>query len=125
VFFFGLTAAQVAESRTWYDPRWHYDNQPEVRAALDLVFSEHFSRDEPGIFEPLRDVLLGRDHYMHLADLLPYLAADARLCELYADPDAWARKAILNIANSGRFSSDRTIAEYAADIWHVKPCPVP
>jgi starch phosphorylase len=125
VFFFGLTAAQVAESRAWYDPRWHYDNQPEVRAALDLVFSEHFSRNKPGIFEPLRDVLLGRDHYMHLADLLPYLAADARLCELYADPDAWARKAILNIANSGRFSSDRTIAEYAADIWHVKPCPVP
>ena len=62
---------------------------------------------------------------MHLADLTSYLEADGRLCDLYADPDGWARKAILNIAGSGKFSSDRTIAEYAADIWNVKPCPVP
>jgi starch phosphorylase len=65
------------------------------------------------------------DHYMHLADLTAYLSADRRLLELYADPQAWARKAILNIASSGKFSSDRTIAEYAAEIWGVKPCPVP
>jgi starch phosphorylase len=124
-FLFGLTTEQVAGSRAWYDPRWHYDNQPEVRAALDLIFSDHFSRDEPGIFSPLRETLLTRgDYYMHLADLASYLEADARLCALYADPDAWARKAILNVASSGKFSSDRTIAEYAADIWHVKPCPV-
>jgi len=124
-FLFGLTAEQVAGSRGWYDPRWHYNNQPEVRAALDLIFSDHFSRNEPGIFAPLRDTLLTRgDYYMHLADLASYLEADARLCALYADRDAWARKAILNVASSGKFSSDRTIAEYAADIWHVKPCPV-
>jgi starch phosphorylase len=124
-FLFGLTAEQVAESRGWYNPQWHYDNQPEVRAALDLIFSDHFSRDEPGIFAPLRDTLLTHgDHYMHLADLVSYLEADANLRTLYADPDAWARKAILNVASSGKFSSDRTIAEYAADIWHVKPCPV-
>jgi starch phosphorylase len=61
---------------------------------------------------------------MHLADLTSYLEADANLCRLYADPDAWARRAILNVANSGKFSSDRTIAEYAGDIWHVTPCPV-
>jgi starch phosphorylase len=124
-FLFGLTTEQVAGSRAWYDPRWHYDNQPEVRAALDLIFSDHFSRDEPGIFSPLRETLLTRgDYYMHLADLASYLEADARLSALYADRDAWARKAILNVASSGKFSSDRTIAEYAADIWHVKPCPV-
>ena len=124
-FLFGLTADQVASSRGWYNPRWHYDNQPEVRAALDLIFSDHFSRDEPGIFAPLRDTLLTHgDHYMHLADLASYLEADGNLCALYADPDAWARKAILNVAGSGKFSSDRTIAEYAADIWQVKPCPV-
>ena len=124
-FLFGLTADQVAGSRGWYDPWWHYDNQPEVRAALDLIFSDHFSRSEPGIFAPLRDTLLTRgDYYMHLADLASYLEADAGLCALYANPDAWARKAILNVASSGKFSSDRTIAEYAADIWHVKPCPV-
>jgi len=124
-FLFGLTAEQVAGSRGWYHPQWHYDNQPEVRAALDLIFSDHFSRNEPGIFAPLRDTLLTRgDYYMHLADLASYLEADGKLCALYAEPDAWARKAILNVASSGKFSSDRTIAEYAADIWHAKPCVV-
>jgi len=123
-FLFGLTADQVAGSRDWYNPRWHYDNQPEIRAALDLIFSDHFSPNEPGVFAPLRDTLLTRDHYMHLADLGSYLEADRSLCALYADPEAWARKAILNVASSGKFSSDRTIAEYAADIWHVDPCPV-
>jgi starch phosphorylase len=122
-FLFGLTAGQVADSRNWYDPRWHYDNDPEIRGALDLVFSDQLSGHEPGVFAPLHDVLLGRDYYMHLADLASYLEADRALCAVYADPDAWARKAILNVAGSGKFSSDRTIAEYAADIWHVKPCP--
>src|SRR5438067_3217363 len=124
-FLFGLTAEQVAASRAWYNPRWHYDNQPEVREALDLIFSNSFSRNEPGVFAPLRDTLLTRgDYYMHLADLAAYLEADERLRALYADPESWARKAILNVASSGKFSSDRTIAEYAADIWHAKPCPV-
>ena len=124
-FLFGLTTEQVASSRGWYNPHWHYENEPETRAALDLIFSDHFSRNEPGAFDPLRDVLLtGGDFYMHLADLTSYLDADRRLMDLYADPDAWASKAILNVASSGKFSSDRTIAEYAADIWNVKPCPV-
>ncbi|TMK76221.1 MAG: glycogen/starch/alpha-glucan phosphorylase, partial [Actinobacteria bacterium] len=125
-FLFGLTADQVASSRGWYHPQWHYDNEPETRAALDLIFSDHFSRNEPGVFAPLRDVLLTRgDYYMHLADMTSYLEADRRLVTLYADSEEWARKAILNVASSGKFSSDRTIAEYAADIWHAKPCPVP
>src|SRR5262245_25053932 len=124
-FLFGLTAEQVAGSRGWYNPHWHYDNQPEVRAALNLIFSDQFSHNEPGVFAPLRDTLLTHgDYYMHLADLASYLEADGNLCALYADPDAWARKAILNVASSGKFSSDRTIAEYAADIWHARPCPV-
>jgi starch phosphorylase len=125
-FLFGLTAEEVAGSRGWYSPQWHYDNEPEIRAALDLIFSDHFSRNEPGVFEPLRETLLTRgDHYMHLADLTAYLEADHRLLELYADPERWARKVILNVASSGKFSSDRTIAEYAAEIWQTKPCPVP
>jgi len=124
-FLFGLTAEQVAASRGWYDPQWHYDNESETRAALDLIFSDHFSRNHPGVFDALRDALLTRgDHYMHLADLKSYLEADERLRELYAQQLGWARKAILNVAGSGNFSSDRTIAEYAADIWNVKPCPV-
>jgi starch phosphorylase len=125
-FLFGLTADQVTSSRGWYNPHWHYDNEPETRAALDLIFSDHFSRYEPGIFGELRDTLLTHgDYYMHLADLKSYLDADKRLLDLYANPDEWTRKAILNVAYSGKFSSDRTIAEYAADIWQVKPCPVP
>ena len=124
-FLFGLTAEQVAASRDWYSPQWHYDNEPETRAALDLIFSDHFSRNEPGVFAPLRDALLTHgDYYMHLADLKSYLEADQRLVELYTDSEGWARKAILNVASSGKFSSDRTIAEYAADIWKVKRCPV-
>jgi starch phosphorylase len=124
-FLFGLTAQQVSGSREWYNPHWHYDNDPETRAALDLIFSDYFSRYEPGVFAPLRDTLLTHgDHYMHLADLKSYLEADQRLRDLYADPGAWARKAILNVAGSGKFSSDRTIAQYAAEIWEVKPCPV-
>jgi starch phosphorylase len=122
-FLFGLTADQVAGNRGWYNPRWHYENEAETQAALNLIFSDYFSRNEPGVFEPLRHALLtGGDHYMHLADLTSYLDADRRLCDLYANSNAWAHKAILNVAGSGKFSSDRTIAEYAADIWNVKPC---
>jgi starch phosphorylase len=125
-FLFGLTAEQVAGSRGWYSPHWHYEHEPETRAALDLIFSDYFSRNEAGAFAPLRDALLATgDHYMHLADLSSYLEADRRLEQLYADPKGWARKAILNVAASGKFSSDRTIAEYAAEIWDAKPCPVP
>jgi starch phosphorylase len=126
LFLFGLTAEQVVASRGWYNPQWHYDNEPETKAALDLIFSDHFSRNEPGAFQPLRETLLtGGDFYMHLADLKSYLGADGRLTTLYANPDAWTEKAILNVASSGRFSSDRTIAEYASEIWGVEPCPVP
>jgi starch phosphorylase len=125
LFLFGLTVEQVENSRGWYNPHWHYEHEPETRAALDLIFSEHFNRNEPGIFAPLRDTLLTNgDHYMHLADLTSYVQAQERLGALYADPGAWAHKAILNVASSGKFSSDRTIGEYAGEIWKVKPCPV-
>ncbi|MGD1024829.1 MAG: glycogen/starch/alpha-glucan phosphorylase [Candidatus Sulfotelmatobacter sp.] len=125
MFLFGLTVEQVENSRGWYNPYWHYDHEPETRAALDLIFSDHFSRNEPGVFAPLRETLLtGGDPYMHLADLTSYCQAQERVSALYADPGAWAHKAILNLASSGKFSSDRTIAEYASDIWKVEPCPV-
>jgi starch phosphorylase len=125
-FLFGLTADQVAGSRGWYDPHWHYDNEPETRHALDLISSDYLSRYEPGVFAPLRDALLTHgDHYMHLADLKSYLGADQKLTNTYANSDAWVRKAILNVAASGKFSSDRTIAQYASEIWNAKPCPVP
>jgi glycogen phosphorylase len=124
-FLFGLTAEQVEGSRGWYSPYWHYQHESETRAALDLIFSNYFSRYEPGVFEPIREALLTKgDYYMHLADLKSYVEASDRVDQLYRDPEEWARKAILNIASSGKFSSDRTISEYAAQIWKVQPCPV-
>lgn len=124
-FMFGLTADQVLGGRGGYSPAWHYENEPETRAALDLIFDNHFSPDEPGIFEPIRETLLTRgDYYMHLADLAGYVATQQKVAALYRDRPAWAVKAIHNVARSGKFSSDRTIAEYARDIWGAAPCPV-
>ncbi len=91
-----------------------------------MIANDEFSRYEPGIFAPLHAALLeSGDHYMHLADLQSYLEADHRLTALYADSHEWARKAILNVAGSGKFSSDRTIAQYATEIWNAHSCPVP
>jgi starch phosphorylase len=124
-FLFGLTEEEVANSRGWYNLHWHYEHEPETRAALDLIFSDYFSRNEQGVFAPLRDALLTNgDYYMNLADLQSYLDADRRLLQVYVAPDSWAQKAILNVAGSGAFSSDRAIAEYAQGIWNAEPCPL-
>ena len=125
LFLFGLTAQQVADSAGWYNPGWHYENEPEIRAALDLIFSDHFNRKEPGVFGPIRDALLRHgDPFRHLADLTDYARAHGELRALYRDTEAWTRKAIINVACSGKFSSDRTIAEYADEIWNLQPSPV-
>ncbi len=123
-FLFGLTTDEVVRTRGFYNPQWHYDHDPETRAAIDLIASNHFSRNETGVFNPILDNLLHGDHYLHLADLKSYSEAHQRLGQLYTDPEKWARMAILNIAGSGKFSSDRTIADYAREIWKVEPCPV-
>ena len=124
-FLFGLTAEQVANNRSWYNPYWHYEHEPETRRALDMIVSNAFSPREPGIFAPIWDTLLTHgDHYMHLADLASYINIQEQVSSLYVQPDAWTRRAILNVAHSGKFSSDRTIAQYASDIWKVEPCPV-
>jgi starch phosphorylase len=124
-FLFGLTAEQVIETKGWYNPRWHYDQNPEIRAALDMIAGNVFSRDEPELFRIIWDTLITNgDHYLHLADLDAYTATQTQVSLLFADRDAWMKKAILNVAHSGQFSSDRTIAEYARDIWRAKPCPV-
>ena len=125
-FLFGLTAEQVADSRGWYNPHWHYEHEPETRAALDLISSNYFSRHEPGIFAPIYDTLLTNgDHYMHLADLKSYLDADQRLLATLCQLGRVGAQGYFECGGSGKFSSDRTIAEYASQIWEVKPCPVP
>ena len=125
LFLFGLTVEQVQNSQSWYNPYWHYEHEPETKGALDLIFSDYFSRNEPGTFEPIRETLLTHgDHYMHLADLTSYVGAQDQLGDLYSRTSAWAQKVILNVASSGKFSSDRTIHEYATEIWKAEPCPI-
>ena len=100
-FLFGLTAQQVTDSRGWYNPHWHYEHEPETRAALDLIFSDHFSRHEPGVFEPLRDTLLTHGDYYHAPggpQILSRRRPQAR--RAVCDPEEWTRKAILNVAGS-------------------------
>jgi starch phosphorylase len=124
-FLFGLTAEQVQNSRAWYDPRWHEEHEPETHRALDLIRSGAFDLDEPGVFAPIVDTLIAHgDHYMHLADLASYVKVQEEAAALFQQPDAWARKAIKNVGHSGKFSSDRTITEYARGIWKAEKCPV-
>ena len=125
VFVFGLTAEQVASQALHGQPRAIAQQDTEVREAVDLLFSGRFNAEEPGIFAPIRAALLEQgDRFACMADLRSYVDTQDRVDALYRDPHAWARKAILNVAHSGKFSSDRAIAEYARDIWHIGPCPI-
>jgi starch phosphorylase len=124
-FLFGWSAQAVAASRSNYNAQSYYENDPDARAAIDLISANHFSPTEPDVFAPVVDALLRQgDHYRHLADLRSYCETQARLGDVYTHPEEWTRRVILNIAASGAFSSDRTIAEYARDIWHVTRSPI-
>ena len=115
----------MTESRSWYNPHWHYEHETETRQAVDLITSDLLTQHEPGVFDPIRHALLdGGDFYRHLADLSDYARAHRELDKCYSDPAAWNARAIRNVACSGKFSSDRTIREYAEDIWGATPCPV-
>jgi starch phosphorylase len=121
IFIFGKLAHEVAAIRAaGYQPMRIYEGNPQLKAVLDSIAAGAFSPDEPARYRPLVDSLLwGGDHYLLLADYEAYVAAQARVDALYLDPQAWARKAIANVAGMGPFSADRTIREYAAQIWHV------
>ncbi len=119
IFIFGLSTAEVLATRTGgYQPLRIYEENPRIKAVLDAIRSGAFSEDEPGRYRELVDALLwGGDHYRLLADFDSYVAAQARVDALYRDRDAWARKAIANVAGMGFFSADRTIREYAREVW--------
>jgi starch phosphorylase len=124
-YIFGLTADEVAALKPTYDPYKYYLENQEIKEALDLLFSGYFNFGEPNIFEPIRYVLFeGGDNYMHLADLASYAAAQSQIGKEYKNQKLWLQKAISNVATCGKFSSDRTISEYAKDIWNVTACPV-
>jgi starch phosphorylase len=124
IYTFGLTREDVSwyqESRG-YNPREIYNNDPAVRRVVDCLSSNRLCPDEPGLFRWIVDELLDRgDRYFHLADLSSYIEASHRAEKDYREPDVWTAKSILNVARTGFFSSDRTIAEYARDIWHIRP----
>jgi starch phosphorylase len=125
-FIFGLTAEEVEQRRPSYDPWDIYNGDDEIRRAVQLIERDFFSMVEPGIFRPVMQSLLdGGDHYMLLADLREYIMAQERVDASYNDEASWDRKAIINVARAGRFSSDRTIREYASEIWHLEPCAIP
>jgi starch phosphorylase len=122
IFIFGLDAQGVKELRSCgYNPREYYEQQPALKKVLDQIAEGEFSPENRDLFKPIVDDLLNQgDHYMLLADYAPYVACQEEVGKLYRDHNEWSRRAILNTAGMGKFSSDRTVAEYARDIWGVK-----
>ena len=122
MFLFGMRTQDVARLRPSYVSKDVYRSDPEIKAALDMIRSNVFSLLEPGLFDPiLRSLLDYNDYYMLLADLKSYSAAQDRVDATYRDAKKWNAMSLVNIARSGRFSSDRAVLEYAKDIWHVSP----
>jgi starch phosphorylase len=122
-FLFGLTAEEVLAKRAErYEGHRALAGQPILAEALELIKEDFFCPEEPGLFEPLLGDLLGFDQYMVLADFAEYAKVQGEVDAAFRLTDAWARKAALNIARVGVFSSDRTIREYASDIWRIEPC---
>lgn len=123
IFIFGLKAEEVEAMRQGgYDPVRYYESDPELKQTLDMIAVGRFSPLEPDLFIPIINTLLRQgDFYMLLADFRAYVQAQERVDALYVDQDQWVRKAILNTANMGKFSSDRAVMEYARRIWNVEP----
>ncbi|MBS1207968.1 MAG: glycogen/starch/alpha-glucan phosphorylase [Proteobacteria bacterium] len=125
IFIFGLRTPEVqALKRGGYQPMRYYENNPSLKAVIDAIAGGTFSPSEPGRYRPLIDALLwGGDQYLLLADYMSYIETQGKVDDLYRQPDEWARRAITNVANMGVFSSDRTIAQYADEIWGIPVAP--
>jgi starch phosphorylase len=124
-FLFGLTTEEVDRTLAeGYRPWDIYNSNPELKGVLDLISSGMFSHGDRSVFQPLIDNLLRHDPYLLLADYAPYIACQEEVGAAYRDTARWTRMSILNVARVGKFSSDRTIAEYCRDIWKVTPTPV-
>jgi starch phosphorylase len=122
IFIFGLTTPEVAEVKAnHYNPRNFYEKNAELKQVLDMIGSGFFSMQEPHRYQAIIDSLLNQDNYLLLADYASYIACQDEVSKTYQDPDEWSRRAILNVARMAKFSSDRTIDEYAKNIWQVQP----
>jgi starch phosphorylase len=122
IFIFGLTAEQIEEhvAKGSYRPREFYDRDPRLSRVLDALSSDRFCPNEPGLFRWIRDVLLDSDKYFLLADFGSYVDTQAEITRLYTQESEWNRRSVLNVARIGRFSSDRTVREYAKEIWGLE-----
>ena len=125
IFIFGLTADQVADIRNkGYNPGAYYESDEELKTVLNMIAGDVFCPDEPGLFRPIFHSLFDQgvfsDHYLILADYRSYITAQEAVSRLYLDPEEWTRRSILNTARMGKFSSDRAVLEYAANIWRVQ-----
>jgi starch phosphorylase len=121
IFIFGLRAEEVDEARKGYNAWDIYEEDAEIRRAIDNIRTNVFSMAELGEYDGLLHSLMDNDFYLVLKDLRSYIDAQAKVDELYRDRKAWLKKSLLNIARSGKFSSDRTISDYAKEIWNLKP----
>jgi len=125
IFIFGLTVEDVKKLiMQGYNPRSYYEKNHSLKKVIDLIANDFFSSENPGLFQPIVDELLSRDQYMHMADFKSYTDCQKKVSHEFLDKKSWTKKAILNVANMGRFSSDRTIKEYAEEIWNAKPLPI-
>lgn len=126
IFIFGLTADEVTAARkSGYNPQKYYEANAELRQTIDMITSGYFSPENPEVFHSIvRSLLEQGDQYMLLADYADYIKQQDQVNAEYQDPDLWTRKSILNVAHSGKFSSDRTIRQYAEEIWNVQPVSV-
>ena len=122
IFIFGLLADEVVKLKSsGYNPRTFYESNPALKKVIDMIASDYFNKNEPGIFKSIIDGLLGTDYYCLLADYQAYIDAQDEVSKLYLNTEEWTRKTILNVARVGKFSSDRSIKEYAEKIWKVEP----
>jgi starch phosphorylase len=122
IFIFGLLADEVVKLKnSGYDPKEYYQKDSELKRVIDMIASNYFNRKEPGLFKSIVDGLLNVDYYCLLADYRSYINTQEKVNGLYRDLDKWTQKSILNVARIGKFSSDRSIQEYAKNIWKVKP----
>ena len=120
-FLFGLDAAQVSSLQSGgYQPGHFYQNNQELKWAIDMIDAGHFSNGDRHLFKPIVDSLLNSDPYLVLADFSSYIDCQEKVSALYADQDQWTRKSILNVARMGRFSSDRSIRDYCKKVWGIK-----
>ena len=125
-FLFGHTVQELeALRRSGYNPWDCYNRFPDVRRIMDYFQGNFLNLEQPGLYRPIWDAVLGQgDHWFVLADFPSYLECQDAVDRAYRDPERWTRMCVANIANMGRFSSDRTVLDYARDIWNVKPCPI-